>query len=251
MSIEIQRNYYMFAPADLEEEVKIPPFLHNYMHDVEGLWWIAMWFLFFTIPISRIEEIKLNQMLPQEITAQDIFSLSLTGSYLRSEVLERRSAYDMRVSDISSEFAHVVALMGDAASLIRKCYSNNQLATTLGHVNTPEPYAHIYEPLARLFREAASLAPKDVRHMSSVRAILTEKAEDSAEDNAAPPLGEKEAAEEKNGTMAARSTHRAQGIVRGKRTAENIFTDMSEARPNKRAKKAIFLRPLSLINLKN
>ena len=188
MSIEIQTDYYVFAPADLEDDLKPPPFLHNYMHDVEGLWWIAMWSFFFTIPISRIKEVKLNQKLPQEISAQKIFPLSVTGSSHRSQVFQRRSAFDKRVGNIPSEFALVVPLMADAASLIRKRYTNNQLATTIEQINTPEPYATVYDPLAQLFREAALLAPKDVRQMSSIRAVLEEQSEETTEDEDVSPL---------------------------------------------------------------
>lgn len=133
-----------------------------------------MWFLFFTIPKSRTKEVNARNKLLQEVAAENIFSLSLQGSLERWDVFTESDVFDTAVKNIPPEFSPVVALMSEAALLLNSHFVAVQGATAIEKVNTPEPYACIYEPLTRLFQDAMLVAHRDVRRICDIRAALKE-----------------------------------------------------------------------------
>lgn len=84
MAVEVLTNQYERQDVDLlmrlteveAERLENIHFLHNYLHDIEGVWWIAIWSLFNTVPANRVTEVvtSLTELSPQEKLAHTIFS---------------------------------------------------------------------------------------------------------------------------------------------------------------------------------
>lgn len=62
MAAEVASGAYNFVPEDMEQ----PMWTHNALHDVESIWWIALWAIF----TFRPETVK-----PQRSDADNFFSL--------------------------------------------------------------------------------------------------------------------------------------------------------------------------------
>ena len=190
MSVEIQSQSFLYrVPV---RGVKTPPFLHNYLHDVEGLWWIAMWSLFHTIPAARTHEVEgdLRKQLLQESTADDIFPTSLQGSPERRRFLNNKSYFDELSEDIPAEFRGVIPSLDKMAHLLVTFYATIQNDVAIKQINTPKPYTLIYGPIEKCFQDAIPHAAEDVRLISTVR-WEAEKKEKEKEHAAAVLRGQK------------------------------------------------------------
>lgn len=219
MSIEVQIQ--AFANRMSVWGQRLPPFLHSYLHDLEGLWWIAMWSLFHAIPTARIHEVERNleQRLNQEMTAGRIFPVSLQGSLERNGFLLREAELDLKVRHIPAEFRGALPSMKQIAQLLVARYYAIQSDAIIQQINTPEPYAPIYEPMEQCFRNAMQHAASDVRLIADVRAKAKQRK-----------------AKEKKQAALASSGQNGKGRSSGKRTAEDA-ADQPTSGPSKRAKK--------------
>ncbi|KAJ8083338.1 hypothetical protein PM082_009210 [Marasmius tenuissimus] len=84
MAIEVQVGYYVFGPLFnflATESSQRPPFLHNYLHDVEGLWWIMMYNLFST---SDLETFDLEDRMGKR---DALFPTSINDSVVRRDFM--------------------------------------------------------------------------------------------------------------------------------------------------------------------
>ena len=53
-----------------QDPVETPPFNHHYLHDLESLWWIAIWAIFTTKPESDEEYIlceSFDKIFPSQV----------------------------------------------------------------------------------------------------------------------------------------------------------------------------------------
>ena len=172
-AIEVQAGKFLFRTIRIRAGDNPPPFLHNYLHDLEGLWWIAMWSLFYTLPSARVQDVQLASKLPQEQAAASIFPLSMTGSERRRTFLASNRDFAQRTACLPPEYASVIQSMRKAADLLCDLYSDLQENSVFHQINTPEPYASIYDPLIRCFQDAIPHAQTDVEYIYDVRARLT------------------------------------------------------------------------------
>lgn len=222
MSTEIQDGTFTYRLPRPYQHIEIPPFLHNYLHDIEGLWWIAMWSLFHTIPAAQIYDVERNvkKRLNQEMIARAIFPKSSRGSAERRRFLNDKVYFDKASKNVPAEFKGVIRSMQQAAHLlVIQTYVVVQDDPTIQQVNTPEPYTSIYGPMQQCFLDAILHAAQDVRLISEVRA----KAE------------EKEAKEKRRPALTLRA-YKADDMSVGKKTAGNAAADLPTSRPSKRAK---------------
>ncbi|KAK7026794.1 hypothetical protein VNI00_015452 [Paramarasmius palmivorus] len=97
MAVEVQLKEHLFCePTDPSAGTKVPV-LHNYLHDVESVWWIAMWHLFHTYPVREedrcISNVAVKNIRKQQEKAHAIFPASVDGSMKRWFFVERLSHY--------------------------------------------------------------------------------------------------------------------------------------------------------------
>ncbi|KAK0480485.1 hypothetical protein EDD18DRAFT_1363656 [Armillaria luteobubalina] len=96
MSVEVQATEYIFIrkteqplPSDDDEPLPqntLPLFLHNYLHDIESLFWIGLHLLFSTIPASYPEDLPARNK--QSVLFNDFFPHYLAGSAARRRFIE-------------------------------------------------------------------------------------------------------------------------------------------------------------------
>ncbi|KAK0216129.1 hypothetical protein IW262DRAFT_1398178 [Armillaria fumosa] len=96
MSVEVQATEYIFIrkteqplPSDDDEPLPqstLPLFLHNYLHDIESLFWIGLHFLFSTIPAPYPEDLPARNK--QSALFNDLFPHYLAGSSGRRRFIE-------------------------------------------------------------------------------------------------------------------------------------------------------------------
>lgn len=219
MSIEVQMQ--AFANRMSVWGQQLPPFLHSYLHDLEGLWWIAIWSLFYAIPTARIHEVERNlkERLNQEMTAGCIFPVSLQGSLERQRFLLQKVYFDLTIQRIPAEFRGVIPAMRQAAQLLVTSYISVQSDATIHLINTPEPYTTIYGHVEQCFRNAIPHAAEDVRLVGDIRAKARQRI-----------IKETERA-----TLTLRAP-KADWKSGGKRTVGDASADQPTSRPSKRAK---------------
>jgi hypothetical protein len=117
MSIEVEAGKYFFFPdPDVSRVRFVPgtswvqvarvtrkPFRYGMIHDLESLWWIAVWFLFHTHPIDTTYN-------PEALTvAGSIFSRHYTRQ-ARGHMLRAESTW---VSSVPVEFSSLAGLLDE------------------------------------------------------------------------------------------------------------------------------------------
>ncbi|KAI3607815.1 other 1 protein kinase [Moniliophthora roreri] len=65
MAVEVQAKKHLFKGKGQAQ------FLHNYFHDIEGIWWIGIWHLFYTCPVEG--KADLGNIARQVMAAKNIF----------------------------------------------------------------------------------------------------------------------------------------------------------------------------------
>ncbi len=97
MAVEVQTTEYIFIrktgqplPPGVDEPLPQsarPLFLHNYLHDIESLFWIGLHSLFSSIPATYLED-PLDRRNKQRELFNDFFPHYLAGSYERRRFIE-------------------------------------------------------------------------------------------------------------------------------------------------------------------
>lgn len=185
MSIEVQGNRYRFqrseqlpafASAFLKAHSKSHgghasatgeqlQFVHNYLHDVEGLWWIAAWVLFYTHPISRaLDTSDLERAKRQLRQAELIFPDTLRGSDDRASFLMSGPDYGTATTCLPEEFADLKALVAIEQNRLMEFYKSMEYPLT--NVLKKELYGRVYDELSPIFQDAAEFAQGEVIFLS-------------------------------------------------------------------------------------
>lgn len=151
---------------------RTPEFRHNYLHDVEGLCWVALYTLFFTIPVARAGGI------PVRTSHQEQFALWLFlfrdwkyGASIRREfLLEDPDLAGRAMEAVPTEYESAINQLAIAARSIHDLYMALEQDDAIERINTPEPYTPIYSKMVECFMEAARAAPKEeVRYITEIR----------------------------------------------------------------------------------
>lgn len=127
-----------------------------------------MWSLFYTLPAARVKDVQLTSRLLQEQIAASIFPLSMAGSDMRRNFLAKNPEFDQQTACLPAEYAGVIPFMRKAADLLCDVYSDVQENPVFYQINTPAPYASIYDPIICCFQDAipAMFAHSWRRHSS-------------------------------------------------------------------------------------
>jgi hypothetical protein len=84
-----------------------PPFRYGMLHDLESIWWIALWWLFRTVP-SDSTLLPIPQANPLYDSATSLFrSCPSSDSLFRRLTLIQGSSWDTHIQRISPEYAPI------------------------------------------------------------------------------------------------------------------------------------------------
>ncbi|KAL0062262.1 hypothetical protein AAF712_010831 [Marasmius tenuissimus] len=119
MAIEVQVGYYVFGPLFnflATESSQRPPFLHNYLHDVEGLWWIMMYNLFST---SDSEMFDLEDRMGKR---DALFPTSINDSVVRRDFMTNVDIRERYVSTLPQSYRALAINITEALVQLLKLY---------------------------------------------------------------------------------------------------------------------------------
>ncbi|KAK1231589.1 hypothetical protein PQX77_005324 [Marasmius sp. AFHP31] len=150
MAVEVQLNSYIFQErrgrSNVAKSTSEMPFLHNYLHDIEGIWWILTHNLYTTVPINSKEKADDAQRQHRINTANAIFPLST----------------------LPSEYQDLARVSGEALDALQHYYrfvENPTPQRVLAHEN----YRGVHDEMIQYFEQmkdhavhsTESLAPSD------------------------------------------------------------------------------------------
>ena len=185
MSIEVQAKSHMFSTnsgsrnldtvgVSKKARTGARQFFHNYLHDIEGIWWIAMYSLFYTLPADQVknnlDKLHSDEKLQQEIFGDDIFPASIGGSLTRSAFMQQDATFEANTDVLPQEYEFVVEIMLIALLRLRDFYKEIEAKLEVHFDRTQ--YAGFYDPLIDCFEKAEKLAIGDIRYIWSVRRQL-------------------------------------------------------------------------------
>ncbi|KAL0061692.1 hypothetical protein AAF712_011500 [Marasmius tenuissimus] len=126
MAVEVQFNHYVLAPRQpirTSRRAPKPQFLHNYLHDVEGLWWIMMYSLFSTGPVTEV--LPSPQVLEHRIAKRDELSpVSLTNDATRLFFMTDEDFYRPYVSGLPQPYQALAHNMTKALEELMDLYDS-------------------------------------------------------------------------------------------------------------------------------
>ncbi|KAJ8072287.1 hypothetical protein PM082_015846 [Marasmius tenuissimus] len=183
MSVEVQAEAYRFRAAaksnrlarygvddsngegsSTTETQDVIPFFHNYLHDVEAIWWIMMWNLFSTVPGTL-------SVTPEEHTqrtrhADKLFPSSLDGNIARAYLLTDQTDYADCQKRLCFEYLELAKVMGDALEFLRGTYE--RVERPLEKVLVHDSYKGVHLIMRRIFKAAREHALPHVKFLSEV-----------------------------------------------------------------------------------
>ncbi|KAL0567884.1 hypothetical protein V5O48_014111 [Marasmius crinis-equi] len=130
MAIEVQNSGYLFQKVDLnkmleeesgdmmwEDEADVQ-FLHNFLHDLEGLWWIMIYNLFNTRPEAKLP----SNLKARRIARDRIFPNSVHGSKDREHFFMQGKEYLTQSGYLPEEYRRMSREMGRALVTLTASY---------------------------------------------------------------------------------------------------------------------------------
>ena len=196
MAIEVQRNKYWFRPLKNTPSFALPfdtikrvqpriipqeqqTFLHNYLHDVEGLFWVAAWVLFYTHPVSRpLDASDLPRAKQQLRVADRIFPSTLDGSVDRVAFMMDAGDFSSKTSFLPEEYASLRAVLSHVQCNLCEVYTS--MEDPLENVLDKKLYGRVYDVLSPLFLLAKECAQGEVMFLSDAIQKVGEKAKEEA-----------------------------------------------------------------------
>ena len=201
MSIEVQVNKYQFLP-DAPPPLNLPSkgkkngqqnvvpqqrlqFIHNYLHDVEGLFWIAAWLLFYTYPASRLlDASNLKRVKEQLETAERIFPGTLHGSTHRTSFLWFSQSFTDDTQCLPEEYTFLKSVVSHVRYNLTKLYK--AMEDPLSNAFDKKLFGCVYDVLSSTFLQAQEHAEGNVISLSDAIQKMEEKAkEEEAREKAA------------------------------------------------------------------
>lgn len=198
--------------------------LHNYAHDIEGLWWIGMWILFHTTtPELAGKLVESDFTAYPEARVDQIFPLYLPCSAHRGCFLRSDDYFDKTTRFLPEAYQPACEVLDEARSALLSFYTNLENPLTNERLQDHNLYAVLYETMAPVFaRLAASAPPEDQVYFCDRREELRvlELAQAKAEEEAAEEAARQAKAEEEAAEEAARRTEATEEVARQSEAAE-------------------------------
>lgn len=178
MPVEILDNIYYFRPkrtatytglsrvAELLEGLKQRPtrerkpeiMRHNYLHDIESLWWIALYGLLTTVPTGD-RETKAKAAKKRLDYAKAIFRNRLQCSNERRALfLEREELEMLNRGRVPDGYEPVARYVVAAADLLAEAFC--AFEADMGSHDSAE-FGHVHEGMQCLFKESAFVAVRE------------------------------------------------------------------------------------------
>lgn len=180
MPIEILDGHYLFRPQELPpQSTGVSDIIkqlkqrqaqpqerqivrHNYLHDIESLWWIAMYGLLTTVPTGVQETAEVTK--DRLDRAASIFSNRLECLKERRTLLLQRQ--ELEVLKLPAGHDSVLLLMNAAALVLARAY--HSFEAELDSYDSSK-FRPIYLEMHHLFNEAASVATRETEELPGWR----------------------------------------------------------------------------------
>ncbi|THH28687.1 hypothetical protein EUX98_g5506 [Antrodiella citrinella] len=201
------------------------PLLHNYLHDIEGVWWIAIWILFYTVPLAiALSTIDTASQLPQEAVADELFPDNLHGSSQRTLFFTTFGAIEENINLLPQNYQPVMLLMAKAHRRLVKMYKKIEDPAFPERIFKHDAFSSIYSKMIVIFRRAARAArERDAVFISDHRRELVAE-EDKKKQEAADAEAKKRAAMRKTKVKATMKT-------KAKATSEDAEARVDDSDP--------------------
>ena len=195
MAVEVQFHRYRFGvqpPIQFSSKpVAKPQFLHNYLHDVEGLWWIMMYSLFSTRP--ALEAAPSPDDLKKRIAARNaLFPLSLTESAVREHFMSNQAVKEKYLLTLPKSYLPLAQDMTNACWELVDQYANVR-AMNFNH----DSFKDVYSKLRPFFEGAKVSGVEDV--------LPLEELNRNAPTDGQPPASETSSASRKRSRATSRT----------------------------------------------
>ncbi|KAL0579595.1 hypothetical protein V5O48_002433 [Marasmius crinis-equi] len=132
------------------------PFFHNYLHDVEALWWIIMWNVFSTVPgdAESFKDMAVEDYEKRNAHAEELFPASVDGNVARLQLMINDSAFTLHRNRLDKGYHGLMDHLGGTRYLLRRRYIDAE--------NPPEKVLDhkAYKGVHKLLRDEFSLAKK-------------------------------------------------------------------------------------------
>ncbi|EEB89266.1 hypothetical protein MPER_12653 [Moniliophthora perniciosa FA553] len=112
MPIDAQSVMYQGSGNTATTELNLPtvPFRFNYLHDLESVWWILVYFVFTKIPAGTRTKLSNEQFTVQRDTREVIFPHPLTSPE-RQEFITNALTRNLHLSILVNDFANAGGLV--------------------------------------------------------------------------------------------------------------------------------------------
>ena len=146
-------------------------FFHNYLHDLESVWWIAMYSLFYTLPADEVkDQVYPDEKLQQELVADLMFPTSIEDPLHRTLFMEHDTTFESSTTVLPQAYEMVVRAMHVALSRLRESYEEIEAKHEIP--SDRKQYAGFYDSLIECFEKAEELAVDEIRCIRDVRTRL-------------------------------------------------------------------------------
>ncbi|KAK1227040.1 hypothetical protein PQX77_010002 [Marasmius sp. AFHP31] len=156
MAVEVQRESYRFGnPTSfaVDEEEEEVPFLHNYLHDIEGIWWIMVYNLFTTKPTASTPE----NLQERKIIRDLVFPESVNGSLDRQDFLMQAESHKKLRRSLPESYQPIAMEMSKALQALSKTY-----VRVRNDVLDHDVFKGAHAQLLPFFKKAKELGLQDV-----------------------------------------------------------------------------------------
>ncbi|KAL0062265.1 hypothetical protein AAF712_010834 [Marasmius tenuissimus] len=151
MAVEVQVGDYAFGPQlhilTIGNGSK-PQFLHNYLHDVEGLWWIMLYSLFSTGPAWEALP-SADDLKHRKARKNQLFPNLITDSVTRHKFMTNARVHEQYMSSMPRPFQALAADMTNALVQLMKLHQYAGL-DILDH----DSFKDVYRKLLPFFQKA-------------------------------------------------------------------------------------------------
>jgi hypothetical protein len=146
MAIEVESQRYKFRPRGMKTKLE---FHYNPLHDLESVWWLAVWFIFSHVlqetPRVRDPTTASNQLRQVKL----LFPRHLAATS-RSDQFEVATTFELACSSLPSSFRNAATRLEDARMALVDRYERAERGDEID----TEVFLGIHEELIRLFDEA-------------------------------------------------------------------------------------------------
>ncbi|KAL0065214.1 hypothetical protein AAF712_007725 [Marasmius tenuissimus] len=160
--------------ADSGEDTRSPsevPFLHNYLHDVEGIWWIMIYNLYSTQPSNPKHQLSDSGRLIRIETANGIFPPTISSNADREHFVTMNRRYAACTKTLPTEFRALGKAMNKVRGILQKSYrslENPSLERVLIHDN----YRGIHDKFISRFEKMKRHAVHSVVKLAPTEELL-------------------------------------------------------------------------------